>query len=147
MANPEPVNGAHKAEEVGNPLFSGPVYDKLKFIAQVVLPAVATFYITVGNLWHWPEPEKVSGTIMAFDFLLGVILGISSNQFKAIDRAQKVIEQNTTAATIITDSVDPDTGIPNIGLKITQPLEEVLKSNTIRVKVDNQLPPEHQLPG
>lgn len=147
MSNELPVNGAHKAEEIGNPLFSGPLYDKLKFIAQVVLPALATFYITVGQLWGWPEPEKVSGTIMAVDFLLGVILGISSNQFKAIAKANKVIEESTTQAIITSNSVDPDTGIPTIGLTITAPLAEVLSSDTVRAKIENNLPPEHRIPG
>ena len=49
-------------------------YDKLKFIAQVILPLVATFYVTLAELWGLPFPTEISGTIMAVDTLLGSIL-------------------------------------------------------------------------
>lgn len=49
-------------------------YDKLKFIAQVILPLVATFYVTLAELWGLPFSTEISGTIMAVDTLLGSIL-------------------------------------------------------------------------
>lgn len=61
---------------------SNKVYDVLKFIAQIVLPAVATFYVTIASLWALPYPEEISGTIMAIDTLLGAILMISSSNYK-----------------------------------------------------------------
>lgn len=57
-------------------------YDRLKWIAQIVLPAIATFYVTVASLWNLPFPEEISGTIMAIDTLLGAILMISSANYK-----------------------------------------------------------------
>lgn len=57
------------------------VYDILKWIALVVLPAIASFYIGLGNFWNIPYPEQISGTIMLADTLLGTILGISSIQY------------------------------------------------------------------
>lgn len=57
------------------------VYDVLKFIAQIVLPALATFYVTIASLWGLPYPEEISGTVMAIDTFLGAILMISSNQY------------------------------------------------------------------
>lgn len=56
-------------------------YDILKFIAQIVLPAVATFYVTIAGLWGLPFSKEISGTIMAVDTLLGAILMISSNTY------------------------------------------------------------------
>lgn len=61
---------------------SNKVYDVLKFIAQIVLPALATFYVTIAGIWGLPYGEQISGTIMAVDLLLGAILGISSAQYK-----------------------------------------------------------------
>ena len=49
-------------------------YDHLKFVAQVVLPLLATFYVTLAELWGLPFPSEISGTIMAVDTLLGSIL-------------------------------------------------------------------------
>jgi hypothetical protein len=62
-------------------VFSNKVYDKLKFLAQVVLPAIGTLYATVSGLNHWPNTEEVVGTIMAVDFFLGTLLGLSAKQF------------------------------------------------------------------
>ena len=39
---------------------SNKVYDVLKFIAQIVLPALATFYLTLAGIWGLPFGEQVS---------------------------------------------------------------------------------------
>lgn len=57
---------------------SNKAYDVLKWIAQYVLPALATLYFTVASIWKLPYGEQVVGTITAVDTFLGVILGISS---------------------------------------------------------------------
>lgn len=62
---------------------SDKVYDVLKFIAQIVLPALATFYLTLAGIWSLPYGEQISGTIMAIDTLLGAILMISSTKYNA----------------------------------------------------------------
>lgn len=56
-------------------------YDILKFIAQVVLPLVATFYVTLAELWGLPFSTEISGTIMAVDTLMGGILMKLSNNY------------------------------------------------------------------
>jgi len=61
---------------------SNRVYDTLKFIAQIVLPALATFYVTLASLWNLPYAEQISGTIMAIDTLMGAVLMISSSNYK-----------------------------------------------------------------
>ena len=60
---------------------SNTVYDIFKFIAQILLPALATFYLTLAGIWGLPFGEQVSGTIMAIDTLLGAILMLSSNKY------------------------------------------------------------------
>ena len=60
------------------------VYDVLKYIAQIVLPAVATLYLALANIWGLPYGEAISGTIMAIDTFLGVCLGISSANYNKI---------------------------------------------------------------
>lgn len=60
-------------------------YDILKFIAQVVLPLVATFYVTLAELWGLPFPSEISGTIMAVDTLLGsILMKLSSDYNKKV---------------------------------------------------------------
>lgn len=62
---------------------SDKAYDVLKFIAQIVLPALATFYLTLAGIWSLPYGEQISGTIMAIDTLLGAILMISSTKYNS----------------------------------------------------------------
>lgn len=61
---------------------SNKLYDILKFIAQIVLPAIATFYVTIASIWNLPLGDEISRTVMAVDTLLGAILMISSAQYK-----------------------------------------------------------------
>lgn len=60
---------------------SNKVYDKLKWVAQILLPALATLYFTISNIWGLPYAEQIVGTIAAVDTFLGVILGISTIKY------------------------------------------------------------------
>lgn len=60
---------------------SNKAYDVLKWIALVVMPAVATFYMALSTIWGFPYGEQVVGTITALETFLGAILGISSIQY------------------------------------------------------------------
>lgn len=64
---------------------SNKTYDILKFIAQVVLPLVATFYATLGEIWELPLTSEISATIMAVDTLLGGILMKLSSDYNKED--------------------------------------------------------------
>lgn len=57
------------------------LYDKLKFIALVFLPALATLYFTLDGIWGLPAAEQIVGTIVAVDTFLGVLLHISTQQY------------------------------------------------------------------
>ena len=61
---------------------SNKLYDKLKFIAQIILPAAGTLYFTLAGIWGFPYAEQIVGTITAVDTFLGILLGISSAQYK-----------------------------------------------------------------
>ena len=60
---------------------SNNVYNVLKWVAQVVLPAIATLYFALAGIWGFPYGEEIVGTITAVDTFLGVLLGISSAQY------------------------------------------------------------------
>lgn len=70
-------------------IMSNKVYDVLKFVAQIVLPALATFYLTLAGIWGLPFGEQVSGTIMAVDTFLGAVLMISSNKYNKEKEEEK----------------------------------------------------------
>lgn len=58
------------------------VYNILKYCALIAIPAIGTFYTTISSLWGWPYITEVSGTILAFDTLLGAFIGISSARYQ-----------------------------------------------------------------
>ena len=60
---------------------SNKTYDVLIFIAQIVLPALATLYAALAAIWNLPCAKEIPATIMAIDTFLGTILKISSNKY------------------------------------------------------------------
>ncbi len=56
-------------------------YDILKYVAQIVLPAIGTLYFALASIWSLPYGEEVVGTITALDTFLGALLMLSSNSY------------------------------------------------------------------
>lgn len=68
---------------------SNKTYDVLKYIAQIVLPALGTLYFALASIWNLPYGEQVVGTITAIDAFLGALLKISTNAYnRAIDEEE-----------------------------------------------------------
>ena len=63
-------------------MMSNKLYDVLKWVAQLLLPALGTLYFALAGIWGFPYGEQIVGTITAVDTFLGVILGISTAQYK-----------------------------------------------------------------
>lgn len=59
-------------------------YDILKYIAQVVLPAIGTLYFALAQIWGLPYAEEIVGTITAIDTFLGVLLKKQSDMYNMI---------------------------------------------------------------
>lgn len=59
------------------------LYDVLKKIAQIYLPAAGTLYAALAVIWGLPAVEQVGGTVLAVDTFLGIILGISSSSYNS----------------------------------------------------------------
>lgn len=60
---------------------SNKLYDALKWIAQILLPAIGTLYFALAGIWDFPYAEAVVGTITAIDTFMGILLGISSANY------------------------------------------------------------------
>ena len=58
---------------------SNKTYDILKNIALIVLPALATLWLTISKIWGLPYGEEIAATITAVDVFLGALLKISSS--------------------------------------------------------------------
>ena len=57
------------------------LYDILKWITMIVLPALATAYVGLAAVWGWPFADEVAKTVAVICTLLGALLGISTAQY------------------------------------------------------------------
>lgn len=65
------------------------LYDVLKWVAMVGLPAVTALYLTLANIWGWPYAEAIGATLAAVTTFLGTVLGISSIQYAKALKGEK----------------------------------------------------------
>ena len=59
-------------------IFSDKLYNILKYLAMIALPALALFTQTIFAIWGLPYGEQISATIVAINALLGALIGIST---------------------------------------------------------------------
>lgn len=60
------------------PLIPNKVYDWMKWITIIALPAISTLLIAIGNIWNITVLTPVAATLMAVTTLLGTLLGVST---------------------------------------------------------------------
>ena len=60
---------------------SNRAYDVLKYIAQIVLPALGAFYFGLAKIWGFPYGEEIVGTLALIDTFLGALLKISTDNY------------------------------------------------------------------
>ena len=62
-------------------ILNNKIYDALKWIVMVVIPALTTAYVGLSGVWGWPYAEEVAKTSAVICTLLGALLGISTAQY------------------------------------------------------------------
>ena len=60
-----------------NYLLSDKVYQILKWVALIVLPAVAALISVVGPVWGMPYVDAIVTTINAVGVFIGALIGVS----------------------------------------------------------------------
>ena len=62
------------------------LYDVLKWVLMIVVPAFITLFTLLSDTWGWDVPvEAITATITGVSTFLGVIMGISSAGYKGGD--------------------------------------------------------------
>lgn len=111
--------------EASSPVISNKMYDRLKFVAQVLLPAVAALYFGLAQIWGLPNGEQVVGTITVIDTFLGAVLLLSAKQYNnsdfKYDGALKII------------TTDPEKDL--YSFEISAPLEDLKHNQELSIKV------------
>lgn len=61
---------------------SDKVYDILKWVVMIVLPACSALYASLAPVWGWGNVEQITVTLSAIQLFLGSLIGISTSNVK-----------------------------------------------------------------
>lgn len=102
---------------------SNRMYDILKWITTLLLPALGTLYFALASIWGFPYGEQIVGTLAAITTFLGVSLKISSANY-------------TGDGMLVVDTSGENSDIYRLDLNI--PVEDLAKKKTITFNVNPQ---------
>lgn len=102
---------------------SNKTYDTLKWVALILLPALAVFVTALNGLWDINHQDAIVGTIIAVDTLLGALLQISSNKPENYD------------GFLAPNGVNEDTGNPNLKMTLTKAPQDLVQAKSVRLKI------------
>ena len=69
---------------MNNLVLSNNVYDTLKWVTQLALPASAALYFGLSQIWGFPYGEEVVGTLALITVFFGTLLGVSTKNYNKI---------------------------------------------------------------
>ncbi len=61
------------------------VYDTLKWVVMIAIPALTTAYVGLSGVWGWPYATEVAKTSAVVCALLGALLGISTAEYNKME--------------------------------------------------------------
>lgn len=73
-------------------IISNKTYDILKAITTIILPAIATLYITLASIWGFGFSAEINATIEAIICFINVILGLFLK--KSSDNYQRKLQED-----------------------------------------------------
>ena len=62
-------------------MMSNKMYNILKWVAMILLPAIGTLYSALAGIWGFPYAEQIVGTVTAVNMFLGTALTISTTKY------------------------------------------------------------------
>ncbi|NEG90615.1 phage holin [Bifidobacterium aerophilum] len=77
MTDQTNVDDTADTSDVPDWLIHSRVYDILKWVALIVLPALATLVQALGPVWGWTWADPAATSITAVALAVGVIIGAS----------------------------------------------------------------------
>lgn len=111
---------------------SNKVYDKLKWVAQILLPLVSTLYYGLGQIWGFPKITEVIGSIAVLDTALGLFLTASNRQYMNSEErfdGQIIVSDNKASINVEGDPHEVLETKPELLLKVEN--EDVANRNDL----------------
>ena len=65
------------------------LYDWLKWICMICIPALTTAYVGLSAVWGWPYAEEIAKTSAVVCTLIGALLGISTADYNKEKNSDK----------------------------------------------------------
>lgn len=62
------------------------VYDILKWLALIGLPAIGVFYSALAGIWNLPGANEVASTLQVVGLAIGTVIGVSEISASASSR-------------------------------------------------------------
>lgn len=108
---------------------SNKLYDRLRFVVQILIPALIVFYTAIAGIWGLGYATQVGGTLGAIAVFLGAILGLSrKNYTPGVDSYD---------GTLVINDTDPNKD--NFTLFVDTPIEAIKEKTvlTLEIKKDS----------
>lgn len=100
---------------------SNKTYDRLKWIAQYLLPALAALWLGLAKVWNLPLGSEIGATISLIDVFLGAVLGISSKNYQG-------------DGNLVINTEDPEKDV--YSLELNGSIAELSDKKSVTFKVD-----------
>ena len=119
------------------PFISDSTYEFFRNNVELVLPALAVFYVTIAGVWGLPFGDQVSQTINALALLLGILIKVNRAR---VDKIVTAVEKEDALAALdnqvgaIVVHNGPDEGLATLALDI--PMNEVKAKDEITLRVE-----------
>jgi hypothetical protein len=68
-----------------------PVYQVLKWLVLVVIPAAATLYVGLAMVWGWPYADEIAKTASLICAFIGALIGVSQIGYNKSQAAAKLL--------------------------------------------------------
>ena len=86
--------------------FTNSVYNFMRNLAQLYLPAAGTLYFGLAGIWGLPYAQQIVGTVVAVDTFLGVVLKISEKTYTPPTDGKLLVDMSNPAKDVYTLSLD-----------------------------------------
>lgn len=94
-------------------IFKNGTYDKLKWFCLVAFPAIITFFGVLGDTLNWSFTQPTITIAVAFNAMLGTMLGISNIKYKSIQEFEDAGDEEE-----LEENVEPESEV------VEEPVEE-----------------------
>lgn len=110
------------------PVLDNHTYDVAKKAVMITLPAIATLYFALAQIWHFPASDQVIASITAISTALGIVLNKFSKNYNDVDE--------NFGATILANTTEDGRKVFQLEFKSEEAVDQVYNSDKALVKIN-----------